>query len=71
MPLTLLLQNEFLGTVFEDGEFEKNAQRGGPISDSITISQEKMLEMTADREFNFKLKSQPVSLPRSCQRFSC
>jgi hypothetical protein len=41
---------EFLGMLFEDGEMDKNQQDGGPITDTITFSPEKMLELSADRD---------------------
>ena len=44
---------EFLGILFEDGEIDKSQQEGGPITDSITLSSEKMLEMTADKDVLF------------------
>ena len=50
-------QGEFLGTLFDDAEMDKSQQDGGPITDTITLSPEKMLEMTSDRDLLLHFKT--------------
>jgi len=50
--------NEVLGTVFADSELYKTMEDGGPVYDTLALSQEKMIEMTADRDFVFEIASQ-------------
>ena len=66
-----------LGTVFADSELYKTMEAGGPVYDTLVLSQEKMLEMTADRDFVFDIASQQAGrgaarrgerMERSCSR---
>mmetsp|Transcript_4896 Transcript_4896/g.11394 ORF Transcript_4896/g.11394 Transcript_4896/m.11394 type:complete len:743 (+) Transcript_4896:1716-3944(+) len=49
---------EVLGTMFSGSELVGNLQVGGPVHDSITISAEKMMEMSGDGDFEFTVYSQ-------------
>ena len=44
-------QGEVLGTLFSEPSAFLGMQEGGPVTDSITLSQEKMLEVTSDGDF--------------------
>ena len=46
---------EVLGMLFTEPSALLGMQEGGPVTDQITISQEKMLEMTSDGDFIFSL----------------
>jgi len=48
-------QGEVLGTLFSEPANLLGMQEGGPVTDSITLSQEKMLEVTSDGDFVFTL----------------
>jgi hypothetical protein len=48
---------ELLGTLFSEPARFLGMQEGGPVFDSIAISQEKMLEMTSDGDFVISLST--------------
>jgi len=53
-------QGEKLGTLFTEPSTFLGMQEGGPVTDSITLSQEKMLEMTSDGDFVVTLSTDAV-----------
>jgi len=52
-------QNEMLGTLFTDPAHFLTFQAGGPVVDSIALSQEKMMAMSSDRDVVFHFVSSP------------
>jgi len=53
-------QGEALGTLFSEPATFLGMQEGGPVTDSMTLSQEKMLEMTSDGDFVITLSTHAV-----------